>query len=186
MDFESLYKLGTDVAGFMFFDHAQLKHRQDDPCNWWDDDPAKEFEEGSLIAFHTGSDGTFTLKFVQRPLSSIEEKALVSSASFRYHVRNGRLFWDNGNYLPSEDQIDEADEDPDGWLTIANGYYRVTVYALDWFSIDDQEREAAGEISHYVVRFETVKSLEEIPPVKEAPRLLASKELHQEYISQHA
>jgi hypothetical protein len=61
LEWDKLYKLGTDVAGFLFFHPTCLAHRKDDPTGWWGDDFAEEFRAGRLVAFCTGSDGTFTL-----------------------------------------------------------------------------------------------------------------------------
>lgn len=184
LEWEQLYKLGTDVAGFALYHPAQLAHRNDTPCGWWDE-AEPEFRDGRLVAFCTGSDGTFTLKFVQRPLSATEEKALVVSQAFRYVVEDERLYWDNTNCLPSEDTFESAEDDEHGWLELPNGRYRVTVHALDWFDgIPDAEREAAGDISHYVVRVEPVTSFREVPAPKSAPWLQASKSWHAHRVAQ--
>ena len=156
LEWDRLYKLGTDVAGFVLFHPARLAHRKGDPLGWWMDHFEEEFRAGRLVAFCTGSDGTFTLKFVRRPLTTAEKRVLVAKESFRYDVQDGRLFWDNTNCLPSDEQFSNAEDDPHGWLELPNGPYRVTVHALDWFSIPDADREAEADISHYVVRFETV------------------------------
>src|SRR5689334_3733940 len=129
LEWDKLYKLGTDVAGFVFFHPDQLAHRKKDPRGWCWDDFAEEFRAGRLVAFGTGSDGQFTMKFVQRPLTPAEEKVLVVKECFRYDVRDGRLYWDNGNCLPCEDRFDNAAEDEHGWLELPNGLYRVTVHA---------------------------------------------------------
>jgi hypothetical protein len=186
LEWEKLYKLGTDVAGFLFFHPARLAHRKNAPTGWWGDDFAEEFRAGQLVAFCTGSDGKFTMKFVRRPLTPAEEKVLVVKECFRYEVQDGRLFWDNANCLPCEDQFENAEDDEEGWLELPNGPYRVTVHALDWFSIPDAEREAEVDISHYVVRFEAVSSFGDIPVPKELPWLLASKSWHETRLAQQS
>jgi hypothetical protein len=184
LEWEQLYMLGTDVAGFALYHPDRLAHRSDSPLGWWDE-AAEEFRTGRLVAFCTGSDGTFTLKFVQRPLSVAEEKALVVSQAFRYLVEDGRLYWDNTDCLPSEDQFERAEEDEEGWLVLPNGRYRVTVCALDWFTdLSDTEREAAGDISHYVVRVEPVPSFQDVPAPESAPWLQASKSWHAKWVEQ--
>jgi hypothetical protein len=183
LEWDKLYKLGTDVAGFVLFHPDRLAHRKNAPLGWWGDDFAVEFQAGRLVAFCTGADGTFTMKFVQRPLTPAEERVLVAKASFRYDVRDGRLYWDNTNCLPSEDTFEDAKDDEHGWLELPNGSYRVTVHALDWFSIPDAEREAQADISHYLVWFEPVSSLEAIPIPKGLPWLLASKSRHEKQVA---
>ena len=74
--------------------------------------------------------------------------------------------------------IERAEDDPHGWLELSNGRYRVTVHALDWFSLPDAGREATGDISHYIVRVEPVSSFRGVPAPKSAPWLLASKSWH--------
>jgi hypothetical protein len=184
LEWEVLYKLGTDVAGFGLYHPARLAHRRRDPAGWWARDATEEFRAGRLVAFCTGSDGTFTLKFIRRPLTQAEERALVIRASFRYEVRDGRLYWDNLDCLPSEDAFEEAENDEHGWLDLADGPYRVTVHALDWFSIPDAEREAEADISHYLARFEPVASLEEAPAPTEPPWLMASKRWQEQRAAQ--
>jgi hypothetical protein len=186
LEWDKLYKLGTDVAGFVLFHPARLAHRKDDPIGWWDNDFEEEFRAGRLVAFCTGSDGTFTMKFVQRPLTAAEKRVLVVKESFRCEVQDGRLFWDNTNCLPSEDQLDKAEDDEHGWLEIPNGSYRATVHALDWFFISEAEREAETDISHYIVRFEKVTSLKNIPVPNEVPWLLASKSWQEKRIAQQS
>src|SRR5207245_782002 len=111
LGWDKLYKLGTDVAGFVFFHPARLEHRKSDPLGWCWDDFGEEFRAGRLVALCTGSDGIFTVKFVRRPLTPAEERVLVVKASFRYGVLEGRLYWDNTNCLPSEDQVENAEDD---------------------------------------------------------------------------
>lgn len=178
LEWDRLYKLGTDAAGFVFFHPDRLAHRKKSPIGWWMDDFAEEFRTGRLIAFGTGTDGAFTMKFVRRPLTPAEEKVLVVRESFRYDARDGRLYWDNSSCLPSQGQSAKAEDDPEGWLDVPSGLYRVTIHALDWYSIPEEEREAEEDISHYIARFEVVPSLEGIPVPEELPWLLASKEWH--------
>ena len=184
LEWDKLYKLGTDVAGFLFFHPKRLEHRKGDPIAWWTSDFQQEFLSGRLVAFSTGSDGTFTMKFVRRPLTPVENKVLVVKECFRYDVQDGRLYWDNSDNLPSEDQLSNAEDDAEGWLELPNGRYRFTVHALDWYSISDAEREAEADISHYVVRLEEVASFEDIPVPGTLPWLLASKQWHEKRIAQ--
>lgn len=184
LEWDKLYKLGTDVAGFALYHPARLIHRKDAPIGWWGHDFAEEFRTGRMVAFCTGSDGTFTTKFVKRPLTPTEERALVVKECFRYDARDGRLYWDNTNCLPSEDSFEDAKDDIHGWLELPNGPYRVTVHAMDWFSIPDAERKAEADIAHYLVRFEPVPSLQDIPIPQEMPWLLASKSWHAKRIEQ--
>jgi hypothetical protein len=184
LQWDALYKLGTDVAAFMFFHPKQLEHRKQMPMGWWDTQFRDEFLSGRLVAFYTGSDGTFTMKFVQRPLTAVEKKVLVVKECFRYEAQDGRMYWDNSDHLPSEDQMANAEDDPEGWLEVTDGRYRVTVNAMDWYSIPDSGREAEEDISHYVVRFEKVASFDDIPVPTKLPWLIASKKWHEKRSAQ--
>jgi len=184
LNFNELYKLGTDVAAFVFFDDKELAHRKKDPLDWWTKDFQTEFIAGRLVAFSTGADRVFTLKFVERPLTAAETRALVISESFRYHAANGRVYWDNTDHLPSADQLDQAEKDPDGWLEIPTGRYKVTVNAIDWFSIPAAEREAEKDISHYIVQFERVESFDQVTFPRALPWLGASKQWLQKRLAQ--
>lgn len=175
IEWEKLYKLGTDVAAFMFFDPELLQHRLEDDHDWWSINPEQEFLEGTLAAFHTGSDGQFTMKFIQRPLSPLEKKVLVSQSSFRFVVRNERFYWGNSDSLPSDDQLYDANDDENGWISIPNGNYYLTVYALDWFSIPESERKKAVDISHYLVGLHDVSAWNDSPIRNEIPWLSPSK-----------
>jgi hypothetical protein len=182
IEWEQLYKLGTDVAGFALYHPARLAHRSHAATGWWAE-AEEEFRTGRLVSFCTGSDREFTIKFIQRSLSPVEEEALVASQPFRYVVDDGRLYWDNTDCLPGEDQFENAEDDQHGWLELADGRYRITVYALDWFSLPEAERIAAGDVSHYVVRIEPV-SFDDVPAPRAAPWLLASRSWHAARIAQ--
>jgi hypothetical protein len=169
------------VSAFVFFDDKALAHRKEDPIDWWATDARAELEAGRLVAFCTGSDGTFTLKLVQRPLTASERRALISQESFRLQIDHGRIYWDNTDHLPSEDRMAKADDDPDGWLSLPNGAYRMTVHALDWFSVPTaEERAAEKDISHYVVHIEKVDALDATAVPATVPWLLASKRWHEQ------
>tara|TARA_R110002167_G_scaffold348500_1_gene559869 strand:+ start:543 stop:1133 length:591 start_codon:yes stop_codon:yes gene_type:complete len=185
LEFEKLYKLGTDVAAFLFFDPDLLSHRAEEKnIAWWSDDFRQEFSQGTLAAFCTGSDGQFTMKFVQRPLSQVEREVLVSSGSFRFVVRNGRFYWDNSNGLPCEDQLDDPHDDENGWVAIENGQYKLTVHALDWYSVSDSKRELAGDISHYIVELERAGEWGDIAIPEQLPWLMPSKQWHEQRLQQ--
>jgi hypothetical protein len=184
LEFEQLYSLGTDVAAFMFYHPESLKHRAKDELDWWARDFQPEFRSGSLAAFYTGCDREFVMKFVQRPLTSTEATVVVSEADFRFDVRDQRFYWDNSDALPSEDQLDNPYEDENGWVAVASGSYRLTVYALDWFSISEAERESAGDISHFIVRMSPVDSFDGIPVPDELPWLIPSKAWHEQRLAQ--
>lgn len=48
LEWDNLYKLGTDVAGFLFFHPRRLAHRKDDPSGWWGETFAEEFQAGRI------------------------------------------------------------------------------------------------------------------------------------------
>lgn len=180
LEFDKLFALGTDSAAFLFFDPDTLTHRVDDDVGWWYEDFKQEFTFGKLAAFITGKDGQFTLKFVKRHLTSIEKRVLVSKADFRLEVTRGRFYWDNGEAIPCDFQaLDANEEDKEGWLHLANGKYKLTVHALDWFSVSEDEREAQVDPSHFIVRLQALEDFEGIPVPTSIPWLMPSKKWHE-------
>jgi len=165
MVFDQLYQLRADSGAFLIYDSKSLAHRKNDAEDWWRTDFFKEFADGNLIAFQTSERRNFTLKFVQRKLTDVEQKALVCSHTFRCSVKNKGLYWDSADRIPHVNQQNDAADDPEGWLAIKKGEYSVTVSALDWFQdITEAEREAAGSIAHFVVQFEKASKQDiEIP-----------------------
>jgi len=165
------------VAAWFLFHPDDLAHRADDPLDWWSHDfaIAREFSAGRLIAVGTGSDGGYTVRFTDGGLSPREETYALDARVFRLRVRHGRLYVDGGDGLPYEGRLDNPEDYPDRWITIADGTYQVTVHVLAW----DEEpgalatggQSTADALPSYVAVFTVVPDLDAIAPLAALPRL---------------
>lgn len=159
--------IGTDVATFLLFHPDDLKDHADDPIAWYSYPFAfqKEFAAGRMVAFSTGSDGGYRLRLTEGDLTEAEHKAAGASRTFGYVVQHGKVFVDNSDGLPGEEQMDNPDELPDRWITLPNGSYRVTVHAIL------RNDEATRELPDYVIRFERTEKLEPTPVYDQLPEV---------------
>ncbi|HEY1065697.1 MAG TPA: DUF6386 family protein, partial [Pirellulales bacterium] len=155
----------TDVASFYIFHPEDLAHRKTSPTGWpgYHFACQPEFEAGRLIAFDTGSDGTYKIRLTNESLTAREQEWLAHSGNFRLSVTRGRVYFDNGNSLPSDRYRDETEDYPDQWLQLENGNYKVTVNAIEWDSepgaVDEEGEVAADSLPCYVVQFAKVDDL---------------------------
>ncbi len=169
--------VGTDVAAWFLFHPDDLAHRADDPLDWWAHDfaVAREFLAGTLVAVETGADGGYTVRLTDGGLSPREETYALAARVFRLRVRHGRLYVDGGDGLPYEGRLDNPEDYPDRWITLADGAYQVTVHVLAW----DEEpgalaaggQSAADALPSYVAVFAPVPDLDAIAPLTALPRL---------------
>ncbi len=161
-------QIGTDVAGLFIFHPDDLKHRADNPIAWYAYDFAfaRESAAGNLIGFSTTSDGGYTLRLTQGPLTRDETQFAGPNLAFPYEVRHGRVYVDNSDGLPGVEQMDQPDEFPDRWVEMPNGKYRVVVTG-----IDRAQPGAPADLPVYVVRFEAVDSLAAVPPLAGYPEI---------------
>jgi hypothetical protein len=161
--------IGTDVASFFLFHPDDLAHRKDDPLDWYSYGFAcrKEFKAGNLVAFTTGSDGGYQLRITGGDLTAAEQARQTGSWEWGYTVRHGKVFVDNGDYLPSEEAFDLKKAPEDQWVTVPNGDYRVTIYPI--------ERED-NSLPDYVIRFEPVDKPLHIANSPAPPDLIPLKE----------
>ena len=183
---------GTDVATFYLFHPDDLAHRVTSPLAWESYHFAcqPEFEAGRLIAVGTGGDGTYAFRITDGPLTEREKEWLASSWTFRYVVRHGRVYLDGGYALPSEDYIDDSEDHPQQWFSLANGKYQVTVNAIDWSSepgsVDANRRATERALPGYVIQFSPVENLSGIKVSATPPRLETSKEWQPKPSRSHA
>jgi hypothetical protein len=171
--------VGTDVATWFLFHPKDLTHRSQDPHNWWAEDFAisKEFNAGQLVAVGTGKDGTSNVRFTNRGLTEREQTYAKKSAEFRLRVQQGCLYLDGGLALPHAGSFnpEACYASSDGWITLPNGNYRATVYAIAWFeephAMDEDGYSTPQALASYVVDIQPVASLEEIRPPTSVPDL---------------
>ena len=161
--------VSTEAATWFLFHPEDLAHRCDDPIDWWAEDFAiqKEFAAGRLIAVCTKKDGNTTIRLTNQGLTERERAYAHQSAEFRLLLQHERLYLGGGDVLPSAEQlsIEECDPSGYGWITVANGHYRATVYAIAWFeepgAMDDNGYSTAQALTAYVVDLQSVTDLSE-------------------------
>jgi Family of unknown function (DUF6386) len=160
-------RLGTDVAALVLFHPDDLAHRQNDPVAWYGYDFAfsRESARGRLVAFGTGSDGTYEVRITTGLLTPQEITCACPSRSFPLVVRHGRLLLDNTDALPSLEQMIDPATIADRWYEIASGTYRVVVHPID------RRSGAALALPDYVIVFEAVDNTAAIAVASTPPCL---------------
>lgn len=163
--------VGTDVAHLVLFHPDDLQHRSNDPIAWYAYDFVyeKESRAGKLIAWCTGSDGGFGIRFAQDGLTPAEAAAACMPWTFPYVVRHGRVLVDNTDALPGQEQMTHP-EDLDSWHEIENGTYQVTITPID------RGEDESDALPDYVIAFEPVASLAWVPAAPTPPDLRPYKE----------
>ena len=147
--------IGTDVATLVIHHPETLAHRADHPIAWYAEGFAFEAEarEGRLVAWGTGADGGYRVRFVRLGgegdgLLASERPHAAGHAEFRLRSDLGHVFLDNTDGLPGEEQqVALADERRDLAFPLPNGLYRVRVTAI---------AEPEGETPDFVVAFTPV------------------------------
>jgi hypothetical protein len=158
--------VGTDGASFCLFHPEDLRHREDAPGGWTDEDFAcgAEFDAGTFVGWSTGGDGGFRIRVTDGELTPRESASVTASWDFRYRVRHGRVLLDNGDHLPPN-EFDWPIRD-DLWFELPDGDYRVTVSGIR--EDDPPEPEVGREpceddtLAEYVIRFQPVRRLEQV------------------------
>lgn len=165
--------IGTDVAHLVVFHPDDLTHRGGDPIAWYGYDFAyrKESAAGSLIAFGTGNDGGYAVRLTTEGLAPQEADHACSGWVFPYRVRHGRVLVDNTDALPGQERMTDPATLSDRWFDIADGAYRVTVHPIDRAAAAD-----ASDLPDYVIAFERVEDLGDIPVADTPPQLHPSRD----------
>jgi hypothetical protein len=167
--------IGTDVAHLALFHPDDLAHRANDPIAWYGYSFAYRAESaaGRLVAWCTGSDGGYRVRFTDRDLSAEEQEAACPGWPFPLHVLHGRILLDNTDALPGEALMTPAERIPPGnWIELPNGIYRAIVTPID--------RSGNRELADYVVRFEPVPTLDGIAVAAAPPDLRPFKDWQQD------
>lgn len=174
--------IGTDIASIYLYHPNDLKHRETSPIDWPNYHFAcgPEFAAGRLVAFSTGSDGGYAIRATSDPLSERERKWLCGSWDFRLAVLYGRVYFDGGYSVPSDDYRADWEDYPESWIELPNGSYKVTVHAIEWSSepgaLDDEGNATESALTNYVVQFTMVDDLRTIPSSTLMPQLECSRE----------
>lgn len=170
--------IGTDVAALFLFHPEDLAHRAHAPIAWYGYDFAyrRESSAGRMVAWSTGSDGGYLVRLTTGSLTEAERPRASAGFAFPLVVRHGRIFVDNGDGLPGEEQMDQPDDLPARWVDVPTGSYRVTIHSID-------RGDGGNELADYVLRFEPVDrtdavgvaaTLPELNPWVKAPPVMAA------------
>ena len=178
MRIERTLPVRTEVAAWFLFHPDDLLHRRSHPSDWRNHGFAlsREFAAGHLVAVGTGSDGTFNVRLTDSAPGERERRYLAHSLDFRLDVRHGRLFLGNDWHLPNGDFWREKElADPEWWVEVPIGRYRVTVSSIAWHeepgSTDEQGYVTPGALPAYLVQFRRVEDLDGVPAHSRLPRL---------------
>lgn len=167
-DTGKIIKAGTDVAAFMIFHPNDLQHAKYWPIAWYADHfiYSKESEAGKLIAWDTGMDGSFELRLTMDGLTRKEKSKAGAQYDFPITVRHNRLFVDNSDCLPGDQQMYDAADYEDAWYDIPNGDYVATVTAIL------QNGEKKRRLPDYVIAFRLATEGTMPSPARRPPDLI--------------
>jgi hypothetical protein len=172
--------VGTDTASIFLYHPDDLAHRRDDPPGWcyYDFAIRKEFAAGNVIGFSTGGDSGFPVRLTTGGLTEAERQHVVGSQTYRLLVRHGRLYLDGGYTLPDggyrlpggriELPPAPPEYDPNLWVELPNGSYRVTVSTFNW----GNRGSANDELPSYTFQFQSIARLEEVDIPTSFPNLI--------------
>jgi hypothetical protein len=180
--FSKALMVSTDVAHIVLFHPDDLAHAGDWPIAWYSEPFVYPLESaaGRLIAWSTRSDGSFALRLTDGAITEREQSYAGPSWTFPYSVRHGRVFIDNTDALPGEQQMTQAEDDPGSWIDVPGGDYAVTVTAIEWSAELDAADKGASEngadkLPDYIVQFQPASG-EPIKPARRPPDLVCLME----------
>lgn len=145
----------TDVATLMIFNPDDLQHAANWPIAWYAEPGIWQHESaaGNLIAWCTRADGGYRIRMRHGPLTKREHRYAVNQWTFPFTVRHGRVFMDNSDCLPGQDQMEDAAKHEACWLTLPNGPYLATVHGIDWEAEPGARDMGNKNLPNYVVTF---------------------------------
>jgi hypothetical protein len=145
----------TDVATLVLFHPDDLAHTAGWEIAWYDDPFIFPVESaaGRLIAWITGSDGSYSVRVTNEDLMAREKTYATGSWTFPYTVRYGRVFLDNTDTLPGQEQMTQTTDNEDYWIDIPNGDYHVCVTGIEWEAEPGSDQDGFDKLPNYVVQF---------------------------------
>ncbi|MFN7054613.1 hypothetical protein [Hyphomonas sp.] len=174
--------VATDVATLALFDPGELAHTAGWPFSWFGDAFAFEPEcaAGRLVAWSTGSDGSFKLRVTTGALTAREAAYASPEWEFPYTVHHGRVMVAGIDALewalrtpPDVQGIDTYGE----WVDMPPGNYAVTVHAIFWDEEPGSDEEGADTLANYTAVFRLLAEGEAPPPAPRCPpQLIAGEE----------
>ncbi|MEM6533348.1 MAG: hypothetical protein AAF654_12025 [Myxococcota bacterium] len=147
--------INTEVAHFVIFHPADLKHANEWPIAWYAEPFVFPAESGKerLVAWSTRSDGVFKVRLTDGPLTTREKRYLGPSWTFPYTVRHGAVYLDDTDLLPGKEQMSKEADRTEYRFAVPNGRYNVTVQAIEWFAEPGSDARGFNTVPSYVVRF---------------------------------
>jgi len=139
------FDMHTGTATICIFDLDAIRHRCDDPPDWWsdEDEELKEVNSGSVLFVALGSDGRYEIEVrADRPFEAPERAvaALLKCPS-------GRVFVGPGEDVTGGELEPDRRQTSGRLLSIPSGHYRVEVCRLDaWrLGVSFQRTQAAPQ-----------------------------------------
>lgn len=171
-EFSKKLMMPTDVAHIVIFHPDDLTHAAEWPIAWYSESfiYPTESAAGRLVAWCTGSDGSFAVRLTNGAVTEREQKYAGPSWAFPYTVRNGRVFLDNTDTLPGLEQMTKTSDNEDYWVEVENGDYAVTVTAIEWSAEPGAREEGFDKLPNYVVQF-APRVVGDLPPAHRPPDL---------------
>jgi hypothetical protein len=152
------------------FHPDDIVHRQDNPLNWLNQTFAygSDAAEGRIVGFNSEYWGPF-IRLTTEDLNEREQKWKGGSWTFRYKVRHGKVFAgtaENLEYIDLPLLDGKLKLLPENGFELANGFYAVTVYPIEWRSepgaLTADGNRAANALPEYVIVFKPVDNLSNI------------------------
>lgn len=150
----------ADSAHLLLFHPDDLAHAAGWPRHWYRDAFAwgPETAAGTLVAWATGIAGSFAVRLTTGALSAREQAFAGPHWTFPYRVRHGRVYFDNGDALPSEARTASPSDNEEYWVKLPDGDYAVTVTGIEW-QAEEGAADAPDKLPNYVVQFEEARGV---------------------------
>ena len=147
----------ADSAHLLLFHPDDLSHAAGWPRDWYRAPFAwgPESARGALVAWSTGTAGSFAVRLTTGALSAREHAYAGPQWTFPYTVRHGRVYFDNGDALPSQGRCAAPSDNADYWVKLPDGDYAVTVTGIEW-QAEPGADAAPDKLPNYVVQFAPV------------------------------
>lgn len=140
------FSFNTDTATLCIFDPIRLKHRLNDDADWWSmpSDEIAEVNKGNVVFVGLGTDGKFTMRFVD----SLRDAHVVK---VRLSVDSGRVFVGAGEEVTS-DGLEPECLRGGAFLDVSSGVYMVSLSRTGSktleFSLTKVEGSPENSITH--------------------------------------
>ena len=154
-EFSEQRRIDVEAAHILIFHPDDMVHTVAWPIAWYCDSAVypHESEAQRLIAWCTMGDSVHDVRLTNGALTEREKAYAGPSWTFPYRVRHGRVFLDNSDVLPSQEQMASAEERSQYWVDVPNGDYAVSITAVDWTREPGADEEGFDALPDYVVQF---------------------------------